>query len=113
MTESTTETNYQEFGIVLVSQHLYVGHGDVGNLLCPQLAHDIVVFRLCGDSSCLAVLLQSSEDMCISLLSRHCPIAHLCLRVALVWSVIALLLGSYIMRLDSVETFHCGQFPCS
>ena len=112
MTEGTSETYYQEFGIILVSQHLNIGHGDVSHLLGTQLTHDVVVLRLCGDCSSLSILLQSSEDVCVALLSGDCPIAHLRLRVTLVWSVVALLLWSDIMRLDIVETFHGWQFPC-
>ena len=72
-----------------------------------------MVFGLCGYGTRLAVLLQSTEDVGISLLSGDCPIAHLRLGVALVWSVFALLLGSDIMRLNGLETLHRGQLPCS
>src|SRR5574344_2788530 len=113
MSEGTTESYDEQLGIVLVAQHLYIGYWNIGNLLCPQLTHDIVVFRLGRDSACLSVLLQTTEDMCISFLSRHCPIAHLSFGIALVWSVIAFLLGSDIMRFDGVETLYCRQFPCS
>ena len=93
MSVGSSEAHDEQVGIVLVALHLHIGHLYVLHLLGTQVVHEVMVLRLRAYGSGVAVLLQTAKDMCVALLSRHSPVAHLCLGVALIGCVTALNVG--------------------
>ena len=78
------EAHDEQVGILLVAFHLKVRHRDEGDLFGPQMVHLVVILRLSGDGTRLAVLLQSTEDMLITFLSGDSPVAHFRFRIAMI-----------------------------
>ena len=109
MTIGGTKTYDEQVGIIDIAFHLKVGHFDVGNLLLTQASHQVVVFRIGRDGTRIAVLLQSTEDMCEPFASRHSPVAAAVFRTHIGRPRFLQLLRNE-WRVDSIEFCHLGQF---
>ena len=70
-----------------------------------------MVLRFGGYGSRLTVLLQSTEDMCETLLTWHCPVAYVVI-VALVGGILVFLFCRCIVRMDVWQLVHLWQSPC-
>ena len=84
MAVSAAEADNQQFGIVLVAFHFYIGHFYFGNFLGTQAGHQVVVLRVGRDGACLVVFLQSAEDVGEAFCSGDGPVAAAGLFIALV-----------------------------
>ena len=107
----SAETDNQQVGIVGTAFYLHIGHRDALNLLGTEAAHQVVVVGSCRDGARLAVLLQSTEDVGVALLSGDSPVAYTCLGIALVGSIVVLHLGSDVRRIDGGIAGQVGQLP--
>ena len=72
----TSEAHDEQVGIVLVAQHLKVGHLDVVHLLLAQARHQVVVLGVGADGTGLVVLFEAAQDVGEALAAGHGPIAH-------------------------------------
>ena len=113
MTVSSTETHYQQICILYAALHLNIRHWNFSNLLGTQTAHQIMVFRLGRNSTCITVFFQASQNMHITFLSRQCPITDTCFSITLVRSIIILHFRSNIGWVNSRIVCQIRQFPCA
>ena len=72
-----------------------------------------MVLRIGRDGTGLAVLLQSAQNVVVAFHTGDSPVAHLCLLVAEIRGVVALHLGSSVVRTDFGQLLHGGQAPCT
>ena len=102
----------EQVGVVLVALYLQVWHLDVSDFLEAQVIHLVMVLGFSGDSTGLAVLFQSTEDMCVALLSGDGPVAHLVFRVALIRRVFVFLFRCDVVGMYRRHLLDVGQTPC-
>ena len=106
------EADDEQVGIVIVALDLKVWYGDERHFLRTQVVHHVMVVWLSGDGACLAVLLQSAENVLVALLSRDGPVASLALRVAQIRRVFVFLVGRGIVGVNLRQLVYVGQLPC-
>ena len=112
MAVGTAEAHDEQFRVVLVALHLKVGHRNELHLVVAQPVHAVVVLRLRAYRARLAVFLQSAEDVRIALLSRHRPIAHVRLRVAMIGRILVFLFLRRIVWMYLRQLVHSRELPC-
>ena len=108
----TTETNDEELCIINITYNLKVRNLNVVDLSLTLACHKVVVLWICRDSTCLVVLLKTTEDMLEALTTRNSPVASTILSTH-IRSPLTLQFLWNVWRIDSVHLREVRELECT